>query len=243
MMREGLTVEAAAEQIFITDSKGLVTRDRPVEAYKLPFAQHGGRIPAAPGRAPTLLETIRGSHATVLLGLSGQPGSFDEASIRAMADNTDRPIICPLSNPTSSVEATPAEILAWTGGKAIVSSGSPFDPVTVDGKPVEIGQGNNAFIFPGLGLGAILAEARVLTDGMVIDAAYALAEYTTERHPSLVYPPVSELREVSEHVAAKVVARAIEDGVAGLAPRSPEATLVLVKERTWRPRYLPYVRA
>jgi malate dehydrogenase (oxaloacetate-decarboxylating) len=242
MMREGLTAEAAAERIFITDSKGLVTRDRGVEAYKRGFAQPSGRVPAAAGRAPTLLETICASRATVLLGLSGQPGSFEEASIRAMADNADRPIIFPLSNPTSSVEATPEQILAWTRGRAIVSAGSPFDPVIVDGKPVEIGQGNNAFIFPGLGLGAILAEVRVLTDGMVIDAAYALAEYTAERHPDRVYPPVAELREVAEHVAAKVVTRAIQDGVARLAPRAHQATLALVRERTWRPRYLPYVR-
>jgi malate dehydrogenase (oxaloacetate-decarboxylating) len=254
MMREGLSLEAAAERIFITDSKGLVTRDRDVEAYKRGFAQPSGRIPATPGRAPTLFETIRGARATVLLGLSGQPGSFDEASIRAMADNCERPVICPLSNPTSSVEATPEQLLAWTSGRAIVSTGSPFDPVLVAGKPVEIGQGNNAFIFPGLGQGAILAEARVITDGMVIEAAYALAEYTAERHPDRVYPPVAELREVSERVAARVVARAIEDGVARLdgasaqraarsatEARSPQAMLALVRERSWRPRYLPYV--
>ena len=242
MMREGLSLEAASERIFVTDSKGLVTRDRDVEAYKRGFAQPAGRIAGAPGRVPTLLETIRGSGATVLLGLSGQPGSFDEASIRAMAENTPRPIVFPLSNPNSSVEAEPAQILAWTGGRAIVAAGSPFEPVVVDGKRIEIGQGNNAFIFPGLGLGAILSEARILTDAMVIDAAYTLAEYTAERHPGRVYPPVSELRDVSERVAVRVIARAIQDGVAQIEARTPEAILALVREHIWRPQYVPYIR-
>ena len=242
MMREGLTAEAAAERIFVTDSKGLVTRDRDVEAYKRGFAQPSGRIAGAPGRAPTLLETIRGSRATALLGLSGQPGSFDEASIRAMAENTERPIVFPLSHPTSSVEATPEQIFAWTGGRAIVATGSPFDPVVVAGKAAEIGQGNNAFIFPGLGLGAILSEARVLTDGMVIEAAYTLAEYTAERHPGRVYPPVAELRDVSERVAVRVIARAIQDGVAQIEARDKDAIAALVKDRLWRPRYARYVR-
>ena len=242
MMREGLSEAEAAERIFVTDSKGLVTRDRDVEAYKRAFAQPAGKIPGAPGRAPTLLETIRGSSATALLGLSGQPGSFDEAAIRAMAENADRPVVFPLSNPTSSVEATPEQIFAWSGGRAIVATGSPFEPVMVGGKLIEIGQGNNAFIFPGLGLGAILAEARVLTDAMVTEAAYTLAEYTAERHPGRVYPPVAELRDVSERVAARVVLRAIKDGVSSIEARTLEAAQALVKERTWRPRYARYTR-
>ncbi len=242
MMREGLTREAAAARIFVTDSKGLVTSDRDVEPYKRAFAQSPGRIPSARGGSPNLVETIRGAGATVLLGLSGQPGSFDEAAVRAMAEGCDRPVIFPLSNPTSSVEATPHDLLAWTGGRAIVATGSPFDPVaTADGRLVEVGQGNNAFVFPGLGLGAIVSEARVLTDEMVIDAAYALAEYTQQRHPERVYPPVAELREVSEHVAARVVARAIEEGVSRLEKRSPAELAKLVRSSTWTPGYLPYV--
>jgi malate dehydrogenase (oxaloacetate-decarboxylating) len=241
MVREGLSLDGAAERIFVTDSKGLVTRDRDVEPYKRGFAQAAGRIATTAGRAPTLLETIRGAHATILLGLSGQSGSFDEASVRAMADNTERPIIFPLSNPTSSVEATPEQLLGWTDGRAIVATGSPFEAVLANGKLVEIGQGNNAFVFPGLGLGAIVSEARVLTDGMVTEAAYALAEYTAERHPTRVYPPVAELREVSECVAVRVIARAMEDGVARLDSRPLQAIRALVKERAWRPQYLPYV--
>jgi malate dehydrogenase (oxaloacetate-decarboxylating) len=241
MVREGLSAPEATARIFVTDSKGLVTRDRQVEAYKQAFAQPAGRIQGTGGKPATLLETIKEARPTVLLGLSGQPGSFDEASIRAMAEATPHPIIFPLSNPTSSIEAEPARILAWTNGRALVATGSPFDPVVVDGKEVEIGQGNNAFIFPGLGLGAILAEARVLTDGMVLDAAYALAEYTAEKHPRRVYPPVDELRDVSERVAARVTARAIEDGVAQIDARSAGAILDLVRASMWRPRYPAYV--
>ena len=221
MMREGLTETQAAERIFVLDSKGLLTRDRDVEPYKRPFAQAPGRVASKSG-VPTLLETVRGARATILVGLSGQPGSFDEASIRAMAENTARPVVFPLSNPTSSVEVEPARVFAWTGGRAIVATGSPFDPVEVEGRPVEIGQGNNAFIFPGLGQGAILAEARAVTDGMVLEASYALAEYTAEKYPDAVYPPIADLQAVSHvRVAARVIERAAQDGVAQVAPRSP----------------------
>jgi malate dehydrogenase (oxaloacetate-decarboxylating) len=242
MMREGLSAEEATARIFVTDSKGLVTQDREVEAYKRPFAQPAGRVASASGGTPSLLETVRGARATILVGLSGQPGSFDEASIRAMAENAERPVIFPLSNPTSSIEAEPAQILGWTSGRAIVATGSPFDPVVLGGRTVEIGQGNNAFVFPGLGQGAILAEARSLTDGMVLEAAYALADYTAEHHPDAIYPPVAELQPVSARVAARVIARAIADGVAQIAPRAPEAIDALVRAGFWRPAYLPTVR-
>ena len=242
MMREGLSEAEAAARIFITDSKGLVTIDRVVDEYKKPFAQPAGRIEGSGGKAPDLLATVRGAKATVLIGLSGQPGSFDEATIRAMAENTARPVIFPLSNPTSSIEVTPAQVFAWTGGKAIVATGSPFDPVDLGGRQVEIGQGNNAFIFPGLGQGAILAEARALTDGMVLEAAYALAEYTAEQHPGAIYPPVSDLQAVSAKVAVRVVARAIADGVAGIGTKSPADIEALVREHFWRPVYPAIVK-
>jgi malate dehydrogenase (oxaloacetate-decarboxylating) len=240
MMREGLSEAEAAERIFVLDSKGLLTRDRDMEAYKWPFAQAPGKI-ASKGSIPTLLETVRGARATVLVGLSGQPGSFDEASVRAMAENTERPVVFPLSNPTSSVEVEPARVLAWTGGRALVATGSPFDAVNVGGRRVEIGQGNNAFIFPGLGQGAIVSEAREVTDGMVLEAAYALADYTAEKYPGALYPPVSDLQEASHHVAVRVVERAIRDGVARVAPSSPAAIDELVRRGFWRPAYPPIV--
>ncbi len=235
--REGLSREEAHARIFVLDSRGLITRDRDVEPYKRPFAQDPARIAGTNGKPATLLETIRGARATVLVGLSGQPGAFDEASIRAMAANTDRPIVFPLSNPTSSIEVEPAHVLEWTSGRAIVATGSPFDPVVIDGKSITIGQGNNAFIFPGLGLGAILAQVSAITDAMVLEASYALSEYTAETHADSVYPPVAELQAVSARVASRVIQRALVDGVARIEARSKEAIDALVAENFWHPHY------
>lgn len=227
MIRDGLTPEEAHARIFVLDSRGLLTVDRPLEAYKRPYAQLRPAI-------ATLRETVEATQATVLIGLSGQAGAFDEAVVRAMARHTERPVIFPLSNPTSSAEAKPADVLAWTGGRAIVAAGSPFP---------DTAQGNNAFVFPGLGLGAILARAREITDGMVLEAAQALGDYTAEKHPGRVYPPIDELREVSIRVATRVIRRAISDGVAtaqeGLPPQDLEP---FVRSSFWRPRYLPCVR-
>ena len=161
-----------------------------------------------------------------------------------MAKNTARPVIFPLSNPTSSCEGKPEEILWWTDGRAIVASGSPFPPVELGGKTIHIGQGNNAFIFPGLGLGAILSDACEITDGMVLEAAYALADYTAERHleKGWVYPPVEELQEASIQVATRVMAKAIDEGVAGTKVER-SAIEAYVRARFWKPEYVPFVRA
>ena len=147
------------------------------EEYKKPFAQPRDRVSGWGEGRLDLLKTIEKGKATVLLGLSGQPGTFTEAMVRAMCVNVERPVVFPLSNPTTSCEATPAQLLAWSHGRAIVAAGSPFAPVRIGDRDVVIGQGNNAFIFPGLGFGAILSEASEITDGMVLVASYALAEY------------------------------------------------------------------
>src|SRR5262249_47816216 len=154
---------------------------------------------------PSFIETVRGAKITVLLGLSGQPCSFTEESIRALHANTTEPMVFALSNPTSACEALPADILKWTDGAALIATGSPFDPV-VDrhGVTHTIGQGNNAFIFPGIGFGAILTRASKITDAMVREAAYALSDFTLERYASkgLIYPPVEDLRDATARVAA-----------------------------------------
>jgi malate dehydrogenase (oxaloacetate-decarboxylating) len=245
MMREGLDAAAAAANIFVTDSKGLLVSDRAsMEDYKRPFAQARERVRGWSEKNPDLVETIKGAKATVLIGLSGQPGTFDEEVVRAMAKNTARPVIFPLSNPTTSAEGTPAEILWWTDGKAIVATGSPFAPVEHDGRSIVIGQGNNAFIFPGLGLGAILCDAREITDGMVLEAAYALAEYTARRHlvSGNVYPPVEELQDASIEVATRVIARAIEEGVTDAKKCDQKTLEARVRSKFWRAKYLPMVR-
>jgi malate dehydrogenase (oxaloacetate-decarboxylating) len=222
LARDGVT--RPEDRVFVLDSKGLLVEGRPMEPYKRAFAK--------PGPAMDLLATIRTSRATVLLGLSGQAGKFTREVATAMAANTPRPIIFPLSNPTSACEATPADLRAWTGGGALVASGSPFPDTP---------QGNNSFIFPGLGQGSILAGARQITDGMVADAAHALAAYTAARHPGLIYPPIDELGQVSIDVTTAVIRRAVADGVA--TADLPADLTAHVRARFWQPRYLPVVKS
>lgn len=245
MVREGLSVGDAHARVLVLDSRGLLVEGRAMEPYKRPFAQPRARV-ADWGPGPFNLETVvNRSHATVLLGLSGHPGCFTEPIVRAVAGNAERPVIFPLSNPTSSSEAVPADVLAWTGGRAIVATGSPFDPVRVGGRDVPIGQGNNAFIFPGLGFGAILAEASEVTDAMVLAGADALAAYVAERHLSSgqIYPPAAEIREVSRHVATRVIEQAVSDGVARRTISGRAGVGEQVRAKMWEPRYLPFVRA
>jgi len=246
MVRDGLSGEEAHKRIFVLDSKGLLMTDRAMEEYKRPFAHSAEEIAGwtFEGQAPKLLDTIRNAKATVLLGLSGQANAFNEPIVRAVAANTAHPVVFPLSNPTSLCEALPEDILAWTNGAAIVATGSPFADVELGGKTFVIGQGNNAFIFPGLGFGSILSDAREITDAMVMAASEALSAYTAEKHLAngLVYPPVSELQEVSARVATAVVRQAFADGVATSTKVTPDTAEAYVRARFWQPRYLPIVR-
>lgn len=246
MMRDGLADAEAGARVLVLDSKGLLTSDRSMEPYKKAYAQDPGRLREwkMAGPIPTLLETIENARATALLGLSGQPRAFGEPVVRAMAALSERPIIFPLSNPTSSCEALPEEIIEWTDGRAIVATGSPFAPVPYKGKTHVVGQGNNAFIFPGLGFGAILSEAREITDGMVLAAALALADYTVEKHLGNgdIYPPVDELNEVSIRVATRVIEQAFDDGVAQSKKLTRAQADEYVRARFWKPRYMPIVR-
>jgi malate dehydrogenase (oxaloacetate-decarboxylating) len=245
LIRAGLSPAAAAARVFVLDSQGLLLTDRELEGYKQGFAHERAAIPGWEfgGEAPDLVETIRNAKATVLLGLSGQSGAFDEEVVRAMAENHKWPIIFALSNPTSSAEAKPVDIYRWTDGKAIVATGSPFEPVLMGGVTHPIGQGNNAFIFPGLGFGAILSNAKAITDGMVLEASQALADYTIEKYVEggLIYPPVKDLQETSVRVATRVVKRAIEDGVAR-RENIPEDVEGFIRDRFWHPVYLPLQR-
>ena len=177
------------------------------------------------------------------MGTTSVGGAFDEASIRAMAAGTERPIILPLSNPTWFAEATPVDVLRWTDGRAIVATGSPFDAVELDGRRHEIGQANNVFIFPGLGLGAIVAEARSITDRMFLLAARTLASAVTDDRlaSGAIYPPVGELRAVSRSIAIEVAREALAAGLAGIDPGSDVEALV--DAAMWWPEYVPYQRA
>ncbi len=248
MKREGLGDDEARARVFVLDSKGLLVEGRPMEEYKRRLAQPRELVAGWPGGADAahdLLATARHARATALLGLSGQPGAFTEEVVRALSPHAERPIVFALSNPTSSCEATPADLLAWTDGRALVATGSPFAPVRVGDRDVPVGQGNNAFIFPGLGFGAILADASEITDGMVLAAAYALADYTRARYGAegLLYPPIGELRAVSMEVAARVLEQAFADGVARTTKVEPEGAAAYVRAKAWHARYLPFRRA
>jgi malate dehydrogenase (oxaloacetate-decarboxylating) len=245
MVREGVEREEALARVAVLDSRGVVHDGRDVDPYKRAFAQKADAVAgwSEDGANPGLLDTVRGLKATALIGLSGQGGQFDEEVVRAVHANAERPIVFPVSNPTANTEVLPEDALRWTDGQALVAAGSPFDPVTLDGTTYPIGQGNNAFIFPGLGFGAVMARASKVTDGMVLAAGYALASFTAAHDPDLVYPPVSEMRSVSIQVAAAVIDAAVHDGVARdgeIAAMSHEERLAYVERRYWTPKYLPY---
>ncbi len=245
LVHEGLTRPEAHARVAVLDSRGVLHDGRELDAYKRPFAQAADAVAgwAVNSGTPDLLETVRGLRATALIGLSGQGGQFGEDVVRAVHAHTERPIVFPVSNPTANTEVLPADALRWTDGQALVASGSPFPPVEHGGHTYPIGQGNNAFVFPGLGFGAVLARARKVTDAMVLAGAYALAAYTAARHPDRVYPPVADLRAVSVEVAAAVMGAAATDGVAdepAVAGLDHDDRVAYVQARFWEPRYLPY---
>jgi malate dehydrogenase (oxaloacetate-decarboxylating) len=245
LQSEGLTRSEALERVVVLDSRGVLATDREMESYKQAYAQDAATAAAwsTTGGIPGLLEAVQGVKATVLIGLSGQAAQFTREIVDAVSENTSRPVIFPLSNPTVYSEALPEDLLAWTEGQAIVAVGSPFPPVVHNGVTFEIGQGNNAFVFPGIGFGTVLSQAQQVTDNMVLTSAFALADYTASLHPDRVYPPVAELKAASIEVAARVMAAAVADGVAAeltLHGLDHEALVAHVQERFWLPQYLPY---
>ena len=176
----------------------------------------------------------------MLIGTSTQAGAFTEAIVTDMAAHTERPIIMPLSNPTSKAEALPADVLAWTGGRALVATGSPFAPVELDGVRYRIAQANNALVFPGLGLGVTVARASRISDGMIAAAADAVAQLSDAGRPGApLLPPVSDLRPVSAAVAIAVARAAAAEGLAQAELANP---IQQVHEAMWRPDY-PRVEA
>ena len=250
LVHEGLSREQARRQMFVVDAGGLVVEGVSAQPYQLPVSQTEDtyRDWSITGDLPSLREVVEYGHPTVLIGLTGVPGLFNEPLVRRMAQNTERPIIFPLSNPTSNCEAIPQDLITWTEGKAIVATGSPFDDVEYEGQRHSIGQGNNAFVFPGIGFAGILGRCKRLTDAMIIESAFALARYTEAHYLSrgLIYPPINDLREVSVSVAAEVLAIALAEKTAQRADLADLDTAELaeyVRSRMWEPAYLPYVSA
>lgn len=239
----GLSVAEARRRICTVDSRGLVTQAREqLEDFKAAYAQPVAEVAnykcSDPARI-TLEETIRNFGPTILVGTSGQAGLFNEAVVRAMADVNERPIVFPLSNPTSKSECTALEAVEWSHGRAIVATGSPFDPVVHGGHTRRIGQGNNAFIFPGVGLGLWVGRVRRVTDAMFLDAAKTLAQMVSpaDLDQGAVFPELTRIRDCSHAVACAVIRRAVAEGHA--APEILPDLDETVRRAMWFPAYRP----
>ncbi len=246
----GAVVEAGGlpTQVAVMDSRGLLVSDQDFsEAYKrdlampLELARELGM--GKPEDRRTLLDVVRAFKPTVLVGASGQPRSFDEEVVKEMARHVKRPVILPISNPTDLSEAYPADVLEWTDGQALVATGSPFPPVQYGGREYEIGQCNNVFIFPGVGMGALLAGCATISSGMVRSAAYALAQNVSQEEldAGMLFPEVSRLREISRKVAEGVMRVAAEEGIG--EKMSDEERIQRLNDFIWEPEYSEYVPA
>ena len=239
-VQRGFDDAAIRARIAVLDSRGLIVADNEIrDDYKRELAWSSAQASSMGlGNAAQrgLADVVAQFKPTVLIGASGQADSFSEAVIKRIAAQVERPVIFPMSNPNDNSEARPEDIVRWTQGRAIVATGSPFPPVEYGGQTRRIGQANNAFIFPGLGLGTLLAEAREVTDGMISAAAGTLAECLTDAEiaEGLLFPSVRRLRDVARRVAAAVITQAVLDGV---ATKSIDDADALVTANMWEPDY------
>jgi malate dehydrogenase (oxaloacetate-decarboxylating) len=246
MIDAGLPEAEARRRFYAIDRDGLLVEGMPgVLDFQRPFAQSPDAVAnwsRAHADAIGLADVVANAKPTVLIGVSGQPGIFAESIIRQMASAVARPIVFPLSNPTSRSEATPQDLTAWTEGRAVIGTGSPFRPVVRDGQSVAVDQTNNAYVFPGIGLGVLAVSANRVTDGMFVAAAKVLAEISPAardaRAPLL--PPVAQLREVAFAVAKAVARQARAEGQC--EPFDDEELDGLIARKMWSPVYRPYHR-
>jgi malic enzyme len=238
---EGATEDETRHAVTMLDSQGLLFEGRDgVQDDKRPFALTSDELSSfgfEPSDRYDLETVIRHVAPTILIGTSGTAGVFTETAVREMAARTPKPIVLPLSNPTANSEATPSDVLAWSDGRAIVATGSPFDPVEIGGRTHAVGQANNVFVFPGVGLGAVAGRAWEVTDTMFLVAATTLADLVpAERlEQGAIYPRLTELRSISRAIAI-AVAREGRDG--GVAPMATDAELeAAVDACIWAPEY------
>ena len=239
MVREGLSREEATQRFWALGSRGLLTEERASELrdFQVPYARPAGETAgwAAADGSIGLAEVVARAQPTILIGTSTQPGAFSEPIVRTMAASAERPVILPLSNPTSLCEALPEDLVAWTDGRALVATGSPFPPVHHDGREHVIAQANNALVFPGLGLGVSVVRARRVSTGMLTAAAAAVAELSDAGTTgSALLPPVDDLRSVSAAVGIAVAQAAAEEGLAQVELHDP---VQQVHAAMWRPEY------
>ena len=238
MIGEGLSPEEATLRFYALGSRGLLVDDMPtLRDFQQPYARPAAEVAGWPRRdgAIGLADVVANARPTVLIGTSMQPGSFTEAIVAQMAEHTDRPIVMPLSNPTSKAEALPEDVIRWTGGRALIATGSPFPPVPHEGCVHHIAQANNALVFPGIGLGVTVARASRVTDGMLAAAADAVARLSDATSPGApLLPPITDLRQVSAAVAVAVASAAERDGVAQASLTDPDRQ---VRAAMWEPAY------
>jgi malate dehydrogenase (oxaloacetate-decarboxylating) len=241
----GLSQAQARARFYAMDQYGLISQGRKnVEAEQRPYAREEQEVQSwkQSNGEITLLDVVRNVKPTVLIGVSGQAGIFTEQVVREMAKYTNRPVIFPLSNPTSRSEATPQDLMDWTEGRALIGTGSPYDPVIFGGKTIHVAQTNNSYIFPGLALGIIASRARFVTDSMVKAAATELIRHLptqTDKQATLL-PPISRARPLGRLIANAVGRQAIKDGQAQVADE--DALQRELDVNIWEPQYVPYER-
>jgi malate dehydrogenase (oxaloacetate-decarboxylating) len=242
---KGLRAEEARGRFYGIDRGGLITeKSQGMRPEQMLYARKEDEVRSwrqANGEI-TLLDVIRNAKPSVLIGVSGQGGAFTEQVVGEMARHTTRPVIFPLSNPTTRSEATPQDLMNWTEGRALIGTGSPFEPVTVGGKKIPISQTNNSFIFPGLALGIVASKARRVTDAMIKAAALELVRHvpTQKDKNAPLLPPISQARELARWIGEAVGRQAMQDSQSELGG---EADLIReLEENIWEPVYVPYTR-
>jgi malate dehydrogenase (oxaloacetate-decarboxylating) len=245
MQDRGLSADEARSRFYGIDRHGLITeKTKDLRPEQLAYARKEQEVLGwrQPSGEISLLDVVRNVKPTVLIGVSGQGGAFTQDAVREMAKHTARPVIFPLSNPTSRSEATPQDLMDWTEGRALIGTGTAFDPVNVGGKKVHIAQTNNSYIFPGLALGIVASKAKRVTDTMVKAAAQELIRLlpTQKDKNASLLPPISQARELGSQIGLAVGKQAIRDGQAQVPD---EAALVReVQANIWEPVYVPYER-
>ncbi|WP_142397254.1 oxaloacetate-decarboxylating malate dehydrogenase [Bacillus thuringiensis] len=239
MVRVGVSEEESYKRFWCIDRNGLVTDNmEDLLDFQIPYARQEAEVSEwKQNDVIGLAEVVKHVKPTILIGTSTVAGAFKEEIIKEMASHVERPIILPMSNPTPLAEAKPADVIEWTEGRALVATGSPFEPVTYNGVKYVIGQSNNALIFPGLGLGTIVVRASIMTDGMFAAAAEAVASMVDTSQPGApILPEVEELRNISEMVAIEVAKVAVAEGVARVNLSDNDIKMA-VKEAMWKPEY------
>jgi len=239
LVLEGSTKEQACDRFWAVDYRGLLTDETPeVLNFQKPYTRKMDEVKDWDKNEEgiiSLTEVVQRVKPTILIGTSGQAGAFTEEIVKEMAKHVKRPIILPMSNPTALTEALPENLIKWTDGKALIATGSPFVNVEYKGVSYEIGQSNNAFVFPGLGLGAIVAKAEVISKGMFAAAAYAVAKMSDTSKPGAsLLPSIEKLHEVSKYVAIEVARAAIHEGIAKIDIQDVEKA---IEDSMWRPEY------